>query len=232
MAKKTKITKKQLREPDEFITVTQRAYQFIAQHLKRIATGAVVVIVLLLAIFFYLKWEEQKEEKADRELNLAAATYQRVASPYGEISQTDYKNVLTKFDEVISKFPRTSAGKLSLLYKGNICLRLGEMEGAIEAYQAFLDKGGKEKLYRSLAMEGLGYAYEGKKDYQKALESYQKVVEMGDGIPLADTYLNMGRCYEKLGKTKEALESYRNFVKVSPKSPMTNTVLRKISSLE
>jgi tetratricopeptide (TPR) repeat protein len=81
-------------------------------------------------------------------------------------------------------------------------------------------------------MEGLGYAYEEKKDYEKAVEAYQKVLEMGKNFQFAGAYLNMGRCYEKLGKKKEALENYKDFLKVSQKSIMTNAVLEKISDLE
>lgn len=71
-----------------------------------------------------------------------------------------------------------------------------------------------------------------KKDYEKAVQSYQKILDMGEGFQLADAYLNGGICYEKLGKNKEALESYKGFLKSAPKSAMTNTVLRKISLLE
>ena len=123
----------------------------------------------------------------------------------------------------LQNFPRTSSGKLSILYKGNIHLRLGEFEEAIKAYESFLQKAGKEKLYRSFAMEGLGYSYEGKKDYEKALNAYQKIIDLGENFQLENAYLGMGRCYEKLGKNKEALENYKNFLKVSQKSQMTNT---------
>jgi len=81
-------------------------------------------------------------------------------------------------------------------------------------------------------MEGLGYAYEGKKDYEKALEAYKKIVEMGDHFQMAGAHLSMGRCYEKLGKKKEALDNYQAFLKVSQKSMMTNVVLEKVSNLE
>ena len=86
----------------------------------------------------------------------------------GKGSPQEYKNVLDRFNEVITKFPKTPGGKLAVLYKGNIHLRLGEFDEAIKAYEGYLEKAGKEKLYRAFAMEGLGYSYEGKRDYEKA----------------------------------------------------------------
>jgi tetratricopeptide (TPR) repeat protein len=158
--------------------------------------------------------------------------YQVAYAPNREGSPQDLKNALEKFDEVLKKFPRTFSGKLSVLYKGNLCLRLGEFEEAIKAYENFLQKGGKEKFYRSFAMEGLGYSYEGKKDYEKAIKAYQKMIELGENFQSANAYLGMGRCYEKLGKDKDSLENYKNFLKVSQKSFMANAILRKISNLE
>src|SRR4030042_5388244 len=232
MTRAKKIIKKKLKEPDEFITVSERTYLFITQHSKSIAVGGGIVLILLLSFFFFQRWEKKNEGNAYQMFNLAVETYQTVSTPYREGSLQEYKNVLEKFNETITKFSRTSSGKLSVLYKGNIHLRLGEFEEAIKAYESFLQKAGKEELYRSLAMEGLGYSYEGKQDYEKAVNVFQKVIDLAENFQLGNAYLGMGRCYEKLGKNKEALENYKNFLKVSQKSQMTNIVLRKISNLE
>ena len=227
-----KIIKKKLKEPDEFVTLTERAYLFIGRHLKPIAGCGIVVLLLILLFFLFQRWEKRNEENAYQMLNLAVETYQMVSSPSREGSAQEYKSVLERFNEVVSKFPRTWSGKLAILYQGNVDLRLGEFDQAIQAYERFLRKAGKEKLYRSFAMEGLGYSYEGKKDYEKAINAYRKGIESGENFQLANAYLGLGRCYEKLGKTKEALENYRSYMKVSQKSEMSNIVLGKISNLE
>ena len=232
MTRTKKIIKKKLKEPDEFITLSERAYLFINRQYKSIAVGGIIVLILVLSFFFFQRWEKKNEENAHQIFNLTVETYQVVSTPYREASIQDYKNILEKFNEAITKFPRTSSGKLSILYKGNIHLRLGEFEEAIKAYESFLQKGGKEKLYRSSATEGLGYSFEGKKDYEKAVNAFQKVIDLGESFQLGNAYLGMGRCYEKLGKNKEAIENYKNFLKVSQKSQMTNIILRKISNLE
>jgi tetratricopeptide (TPR) repeat protein len=232
MTRTKKIIKKKLKEPDEFITLTERAYLFINRQYKSIAIGGIIVLILVLSFFFFQRWEKKNEENAHQIFNLTVETYQMVSTSTREESIQDYKNILEKFNEAITKFPRTSSGKISILYKGNIHLRLGEFEEAIKAYESFLQKGGKEKLYRSLATEGLGYSFEGKKDYEKAVNAFQKVIDLGERFQLGNAYLGMGRCYEKLGKNKEAIENYKNFLKVSQKSQMTNIILRKISNLE
>jgi tetratricopeptide (TPR) repeat protein len=232
MTQTKKIIKKKLKEPDEFITLTERTYLFITQHIRSIAVGAGIVLVLLLSIFFFQQWDKRNEGNAYQMLTSAIETYQVISSPYREGSLQEYKSILGRFDEIITKFPRTSPGKVAVLYKGNIHLRLAEFDEAIRAYESYLAKAGKEKLYRAFAMEGLGYSYEGKRDYEKAIDAYQKLATSGEGFQLANAHLGMGRCYEKMGKTREALEHYRSFISASPKSQMANIVLRKISNLE
>jgi len=232
MAGKRKIIKKKLKEPDEFISFTDHAFRFIVRYYRQIITGVVILGVLLGAFFLFQKWEEKKEGEAYQVFGTALQLYQMVDSPYREGSTADYKSLMEKFDEVITKFPRTSSGKLSLLYKGNLHLKLGEFDDAIKAYETFLEKAGKEKFYRLLAMEGLGYAHEGKKEYEKAVEAYERMLGAGEGLQIANAYLSKGRCYEKLGKKNEALESYKTFLKVAPKAMMANLVAERISQLE
>ncbi len=232
MTRAKKIIKKKLKKPDEFITLTERAFLFVSHHSKSIAAGGGILLILILSVFIFQKWERGNEEKAYQMFRIAMETYQMVNSPYREGSPQEYKNVLEKFDEVITKFAGTSSGKIAILYKGNIALRLGEFGEAVKTYESFLQKAGREKLYRSFALEGLGYSYEGKKDYEKAINTYQKIVDLGEGFQSANAYLGLGRCYEKSGKNNEALENYRKFVTASQKSEMTNIVLRKISNLE
>ncbi len=232
MAGKRKIIKKELKEPDEFISFTEHAFRFISRHYRRIIAGGAILAVLLAGFFLYQKWEEKKEGEAYRLFAAALERYQMVESPYRQGGSVDYKSLIEKFDEVVTKFPRTSSGKLSLLHKANLHLKLSEFEEAIKTYETFLQRAGKERLYRLFALEGLGYAHEGKKEYEKAVEAYEKMLEMGEGLQVANAHLNKGRCYEKMGKKKEALESYKTFLGAAPKAMMANFVSGKVSHLE
>jgi len=233
MKVKKKITKKKLKQPDEFLGFTEKSYLFISHHIKKMAIGLILVLVLILSFFLFRMWDQKKEDEANQKFILALEAYQMVSSPYREGSPAEYKKVLEGFEMVIKTYSRTSSEKYSLIYKGGIHLRLGEFDEAINAYDAFLKKkAGKEKLYQLFALEGLGYAHEGKKDYEKAVKAYQEIIKLGEKYHWSGVHLNTARCYEKLGKNDEALENYRTFLKVSPKSLSTHSVLRKVSIFE
>lgn len=229
---KRKIPRKKLKEPDEFITFTEKAYLFLKDHIKSILLVSIIVILIIVSIYVYLKMEEKKDINAQKQFNLAMQIYQIVVSKGQEPSLDEYKNALEKFNAVTSKYPKTFSGKLSILYKGNIQLKLGDFDGAIKSYQQFLKKGLKEKIYRTFALEGLGYAYEMKKDYKNAIEAFSKITDIGEPYEVAMAYLHLGRCEEKLGRIKEAVDNYRKFLSISQKSFQTEVIIRKISNLE
>jgi tetratricopeptide (TPR) repeat protein len=231
MKVKKKITKKKLKEPDEFLTLTEQAYIFITQHGKKVIAAVVVICVVVLAVLGFRWWNNRQEAEASQKFNVAVQLYQTVNSPSREATPAENKAVIEKFGEIAKIFSGTTSGKLSLLYEGNISLRMGDYDGAVKAYQAFLDKESKRKLYRVFALEGIGYSYEGKKDYQKAADAFQKIADLNDSSLSSDAYLGLGRCYEKLGKNKEALENYNAYLRTFPKSFMANAVSRKISQL-
>jgi tetratricopeptide (TPR) repeat protein len=232
MVKGKRITKKQLREPDEFISLTEMAIRFVGEHGKKMIAGGILFLVIIVAILVYQMWERKKEEEAARAYGVASEMYEKGIAQAREGSSQDYKEVMAKFDEVVAKFPRTLFGRLSLIYGGNIRLRQGEYDEAIKAYSAFIENAGKQELYKYFAWDGLGHAYEGKKDYGKAIEAYQRILDIGKGFQLEEAHLNMGYCYEKLGKPKEALDNFKVFLKNSPKSLIANVISRKISLLE
>jgi tetratricopeptide (TPR) repeat protein len=232
MVKGKRITKKQLREPDEFITLTERAIHFVGEHGKKMIAGGILFLVIIVAILFYQMWERKKDEEAARAYGVASEMYEKGIAQAREGSPQDDKEIMAKFDEVIAKFPRTLFGRLSLIYAGNIRLRQGEYDGAIKAYSAFIENAGKQELYKYFAWDGLGHAYVGKKDYGKAIEAYQRILDVGKGFQSEEAHLNIGYCYEKMGKTKEALENFNAFLKKSKKSLLANVISRKVSLLE
>jgi len=97
-------------------------------------------------------------------------------------------------------FPELPPGNSPFYTKATSIFGLGEFDEAIKAYESYLEKAGKEKLYRAFAMEGLGYSYEGKRGYERAIDAYQKLIDLGEGFQLASAHLGMGRCYEKMGR--------------------------------
>jgi tetratricopeptide (TPR) repeat protein len=64
----------------------------------------------------------------------------------------------------------------------------------------------------------LGYAYEAKKEYETALEYFEKISMGSDPVLRAEALFNMGRLYAALGNAEKSQQAYRKIVADSPQS--------------
>jgi tetratricopeptide (TPR) repeat protein len=147
---------------------------------------------------------------------MSGARRQQVHRRVGEALEIEYRH---RLDEVVSRLAHhfTSGGdwEKALQYTiraGDRARELYANEEAIAYYQRALELAeGKEEA--SIIYEGLGdvYALVGK--HQKAIESYQSVLDgTGEGLDKrrrAEIHRKIGRVYERNGGRAQALEYYR-----------------------
>ena len=228
MAKRRRIAKKKLKEPDEFISTTARMLSWTMENLKFILIGIIIGALVVVSLVFWRIRTRNREIEAFNSFYRASEMLMSAEDP----SSKGYQEAIDKFERIPKEYSGTDASQLAQLQLGQGLLHLKQYEKAVETYRTFLDSGPREGLYRLLALQNLGYAYEGQGDYQRALDSFQTLVAKGKSFLQPWGYLNMGRCYEKLDKREEALKTYRIFLEKFPDSAMAPTIRGKIKTLE
>jgi hypothetical protein len=115
---------------------------------------------------------------------------------------------LAKYREVQSKFKGTGASYLARLGEGALLLDKRDADGAIAAFQDVLASSlaKADAEVRGRALESLGFAYEQKAEWDKAIEQY-KQLETSDvlGFKQMAPY-NEARCYQQKGDKAKAIE--------------------------
>ena len=228
MARRRRIPKKKLKEPDEFISTTARITSWTVENLKLILIGIIIGVLIVVSMVFWRIRARNREVEALNSFYRASEMLTSAEDP----SSKGYQEAIDKFEQIQREYPRTVAVQLAQLQLGQGFLNSKQYDKAMETYRKFLDSNPREELYRLLALQNLGYAYEGQGDYQRALDSYQSLVSEGESFLQPWGYLNVGRCYEKLGKGKEALKVYGIFLEKFPDSAMAALVKNKIGMLE
>jgi tetratricopeptide (TPR) repeat protein len=228
VAKRRRIAKKKLKEPDEFISTTARTISWTVENLKLILIGIIIGALVVVFLVFWRIRTRNREIEAFNSFYRASEMLMSAEDP----SSKGYQEAIDKFERIQREYSGTDASQLAQLHLGQGLLNLKQYEKAVETYRTFLDSGPREGLYRLLALQNLGYAYEGQGDYQRALDSFQTLVAKGQSFLQPWGYLNMGRCYEKLDKREEALKTYRIFLEKFPDSAMAPTIRGKIKTLE
>jgi tetratricopeptide (TPR) repeat protein len=227
---KKKISRKQLlKEPDEFISTTGKVLQFLRAHQRQMILYGGVGLALLAAgsaVYLYIHWQENKALAIQEQAyQLYQETFRKAGSAEGE--KENYRLALEKFRKVQAAYRWGKAAEVSQVYIGNCHFFLKEYDQAIAAYTRCLDG-----PYQSMARNGLGYCYEAKGDYVKAVENYQKNAEEKGSPYQGEGLLGVARCYEAQNQKQKALEAYQKALVENPKSPMADFIQWKISELK
>lgn len=128
-----------------------------------------------------------------------------------------YQEVRAEFEQLIADSGDKPGGKMARVIFADICYDAGEADKAIVLYQSALEDF-TQPFYRDQILNGLGYAYEAKKEYDTALEYFEKISVGSDPVLKAEALFNMGRLYAALGNVEKSQRAYQKIVADSPQS--------------
>ena len=139
------IGRKQLREPDEFLTLTNQALDYAKKHERELvyaAVGIAAVIALALGVRWYRGWQDEKAEAA-------------FGAARRDFAEQHFDTAVKGFERVASEWRGTHFGTLALAYEGNSYAELGKTKEAEAAFRAVLDAS-REPLVQQIAHYNLG----------------------------------------------------------------------------
>jgi len=221
MVAKTRITKKTLKKPDEFITWGSKAMAYILSHATYIVLGVVLVAAIIVAAYFWRQHEATREEMAFTLLGKGIALYEQ---------EGRREQALPVFAELIKDYSRTKPGKVALLYRGRSFMLQQDYDHAIADFDLFL-KRSSEPFLRAIALNALGNSYWAKGEYQQAIDHFQQIIASGDEWLKPYVLLQIGMCWEKLGEKKKAIDAYQESFNLLPSSPWGTVAKSRLQKL-
>ena len=189
---KRKYTRKQLKQPDKFLTTSDKAWNFIRDHTKQVMVMLGVAVVGIAAAWVWTAFAETRAQKATGKLTYAMAVYSKpvvalkTALPKDEDGIPRYKTKAKKLEASAKELSKVVVGNsvgslnvIATLIRAGVHYDGGRYTEAIKDYQKALD-GTKNPHLQVIATEGLLYCYEGTKSLDKALEYVKKLPRDGD----------------------------------------------------
>jgi len=217
VAKKKRVTRKKLlKEPDEFLTFSAKAIQFVADNQRPVFGVVIGVVAVALAFAGFRYFSNVSERKAYAMFEQGRLYY--LAEISGDKTAPAQEKATEQFEKVIRKYPSTNAARFSLLVYADMSYHRCDYQKAIELYQKALGAFSAERSILKLIWDALAYAYEAKKDYKSAAEYFQRITHTQDGFVKADAYYNLGRMMEALSHQEKAFEAYNKVVQAYPGS--------------
>jgi len=215
-----RITRKELRKPDQFLTLTAWSFRFLEQHRTRIIAIIALLTVVTLALW---GWNIHRT----RQVRLAAQAYQVALEAYHE---GQFENALDLLQRVNA--PRGSIySSLVLLYRAQSHLALNRPSEAIPIVQEFLKRDPEESYIQQVAFLTLGYAQEMAGQCQLAIEAFSQATNLL-GPREEEAILANARCSTQIGRLTEAVRYYREYLSSFPGSSRQVEISIRIRELE
>ncbi|MGA2332864.1 MAG: tetratricopeptide repeat protein [Syntrophales bacterium] len=221
-----KITKKEIEKPDSFQAALNKVAAYISSNkLKIYLASAIVISIVIICSGWYL-YRMNYEDKAQRLYAIANIAGMKAARQGGKPDQNNIK----MYNDVITQYPGSKAAMMSYYQMGNMYYNFGDVDASINAYTEFLKEVPDGSDLRILAYNSIGYCYEKKTDFPRALESFEKAANSkSSGDFEGMTYRNMARIYEEMNNKEKALEYYQKALS-SATDPSMELLLKKIIS--
>jgi outer membrane protein assembly factor BamD (BamD/ComL family) len=198
MAKKVKLTRKEIKSPDEFRKSISGIVEFISDNYIKFVIGIGLTIVIVLAILALNIFREKQDLEANSRFQTAIGDY--------TAGNTD--TALSEFTGIMDNYPDSKISDIALYYIGLINFENGKYDDAILRLNEFLSIENTDTILKDAANYTIGLANFKKGSWQAAIESFSKL--NSDESPYAKQgQLLLALALEKQGKRVEAEEIYQ-----------------------
>jgi len=214
-----KIKRKELKQPDEFVTFVGSVRDFLADNWRQLLISAGIVLAGCLIVIATFAYERSRDRAAGERFSNALAA----------LNSRQYKAAEEQFLKLAADEPNRRVGRLARFYAGTAYLALNELPHARDSFIAFIANE-HDPAFNSLARLDLGVVYERIGDLDKAIGAYKQAA-MAGGLEQPDAELGAARVLAKQGHPDAAIAAYREFLIAHPYARERDEVTESLAML-
>jgi tetratricopeptide (TPR) repeat protein len=219
LATRHKISRKELKQPDEFQSIFETAGLFFELHMTEVLLGAAALVAIVaIALGFY--YYEVRQGRA------ASARFDQALS---ELQGGKYDAAEKELLSLADNEPHRAVGRLANLYLATAYLAQKEPAKARDTLLRYVAED-DASLFRGAALDDLAVTYEELGDYKQAEDAYRQASKI-EGPEQARAELGMARMLQKQGKRAEAISVYDEFLTQYPYAPERTGVMETLAQL-
>ena len=206
--------KKLLNEPDEFITVSDKAVRWIQENLNIVIIGVVAVAVVLSAVIGTKAYIEHREDTAANTLAPVMSNYADLLNQKAD--QAKIKQAEDALATLVAEYGATTAGMQARMALGSLQAEKGKWQKALDTYTALCDEEDLAADFKPLAYRGKAQALEGLKKYDQAAEAYAEAAKTAGPNQAMAFKFDQARVLAAAGKKDQAKALYREVLGQKP----------------
>lgn len=202
-----KEVRQEVKQPDQFMVYSVQTVDWVRQHTTYLVYGIIGALAAIAVVVLWVSWQRQHEQKASVQLHEAT----KFLRTPGENVATPPEKVLAQLQAIVRDYGRTQAAVQAHWYLGQVYFEQGRYPEALAAYEQARRLGASDpqRFMSALVTLNIGYAQEATKAYERALSSFEAVLQSSAHWLHGEAYLGMGRCHERTGATEKAVALYQ-----------------------
>jgi predicted negative regulator of RcsB-dependent stress response len=221
VAEKVRLRRKDIKQPDEFITLSTQALAWARAHQQLVTWSGAGILVLMIAIGIGSAYRSARSRDANADL----------AHAMTKLQANDYQSAATDLDAVASRWDGTRVARVAALLGANAALDAGEADNAI-AQLSRIQSSEMSDLPGYLQQQVLvawGAALEAKQQWLDAAAKYKDAAAM-TGPYTGQAVVGEARARELGGDVDRARELYRQAYEQFPDLPQRELIATKLPS--
>lgn len=244
--KASKISQKELKQPDEFQNIGERALQHITDNRKWYIIGLIGIIVIAGIVSGVRAIIEHRAEKISKMYADALESYDapivedteenkenKPTGLYFPTEEAKYLEALQKFESLQQSYSGSNFGDMAVFYIGNCHFKLKRYDKAIESYTKFVNDGSSDlDSLKFLARHNLAQSLEIQGKLDDAIKQYDEILSSSDKAWREQAYFFKGYLLEKQDKKEDAVKIYEKMIEEFPESQLKSKAEKRLMMLK
>ena len=219
--------KRDLENPDEFITLWTKLFDFISEHKVQVSCALSFLAVLIIVAAVTVYSLRKSENKASFLLQQAVAKYQSLVKA-GNPNKA-YLEAGKDFGLIMEKYSDRKGGKLARFTYAEMCYAAGDYDKAIANFNKSLVDFNDEPFLKNLVLSDLGYSYNAKKDYKTSAKYFEMIVTTPDYSIKDEALFNLGELYAEIGDNDKSIDAFKKILSDHSGSMYTEIAKEKVA---
>lgn len=218
MAEKTRLRRKDIKQPDEFLTLSTEALNWARAHQQLVIWSGAALVVILIAVSIVTAYGAARTRDANADLARALTAF----------GAKDYATASTDLIDISGRWDGTNVAPLAALLGANAALDAGDADKAVAALGRL--QATSTRLPTYLQQEMLlawGNALEAKQQWLDAAAKYKEAAALS-GPYTGNAIVGEARTRERGGDADRARELYRQAYDQFPDLPERDLIAAKI----
>lgn len=226
-----RITRKQLKKDDEFVSAAEVIFRWIADNAKALIVGIGTVVIIALLWWAASGWMSSRTDDASLLLHHATRTYEGEPMAGSMAPAGDLETAETEFQQVIDSYGRTDQADMARLYLARIALSRGQTDEARAALVELARKHGDDVIGRLANLDLINLRIASGQGAEVAADLEAMVTGQSTGLPRDAALYQLGVLFVEEGQPEKARTYLEMLVEEFPDSPFLANARQRLLEL-